>query len=54
MYLIDLFVKMGEKEQCDFVCGAPLDDWATNVDMLISYACIVQAKSKDKICLNAT
>ena len=28
MYLLDLFVRMGEKGQCDLVCGAPLDDWA--------------------------
>ena len=32
MYLLDLFERRGEKEQCDLVCGAPLlkalDDWA--------------------------
>ena len=28
VYLLDLFVRMGEKGQCDLVCGAPLDDWA--------------------------
>ena len=28
MYLLDLFVRMGEKGQCYLVCGAPLDDLA--------------------------
>ena len=28
MYLLDVFVRMGEKGQCDFVCGAPFNDWA--------------------------
>ena len=28
VYLLDLFLRMGEKGQCDLVCGAPLNDWA--------------------------
>ena len=28
VYLLDLFMRMGEKGQCDLVCGAPLNDWA--------------------------
>ena len=28
MYLLDLFMGMGEKEQRDLVCEVPLDDWA--------------------------
>ena len=26
VYLLDLFEGRGEKEQCELVCGAPLDD----------------------------
>ena len=28
VYLLDMFVRMVAKRQCDLVCGAPLDDWA--------------------------
>ena len=28
VYLLDLSVRMGEKGQCDLVCGASLHDWA--------------------------
>ena len=27
MHLLDFFVRMGEKGQCDFVCGSA-NDWA--------------------------
>ena len=28
VYLLDLFVRMGKKGQCDLVYGAPLNVWA--------------------------
>ena len=39
LYLLDLFVGMGEKGPCNLVCVVPLNDWA-NAGLYVSVVLI--------------